>query len=96
MRLDFERLDQLLPSGIAGWARPSLNVAVMLLAAWIALIAMRRGNVRREYLRRLKSAFDSRGVEIPYPHLTICPGADKAGSAPPLRVARAASEARRG
>jgi small conductance mechanosensitive channel len=27
--------------------------------------------VRREYLRRLKSAFDARGIEIPYPQLTI-------------------------
>jgi small-conductance mechanosensitive channel len=28
-------------------------------------------NVRREYLRRLKKAFDERGIEIPYPQLTI-------------------------
>jgi small conductance mechanosensitive channel len=27
--------------------------------------------VRREYLRRLKSAFDARGIEIPFPQLTI-------------------------
>ncbi|HEY7740770.1 MAG TPA: mechanosensitive ion channel family protein [Steroidobacteraceae bacterium] len=27
--------------------------------------------VRREYLRRLKAAFDARGIEIPYPQLTI-------------------------
>ena len=28
-------------------------------------------NVRREYLRRLKKAFDARGIEIPYPQLTV-------------------------
>jgi small-conductance mechanosensitive channel len=30
-------------------------------------------NVRREYLRRLKFAFDRNGIEIPYPQLTIHP-----------------------
>jgi small conductance mechanosensitive channel len=35
-------------------------------------------NVRREYLRRLKQAFDERGIEIPYPQLTIHrPAAEK-------------------
>jgi small conductance mechanosensitive channel len=42
--------------------------------------------VRREYLRRLKIAFDREGVEIPYPHLTLYPGQAKDGTAPPLRV----------
>lgn len=28
-------------------------------------------NVRREYLRRLKEAFDREGIEIPYPHLKL-------------------------
>lgn len=41
-------------------------------------------NVRREYLRRLKQAFDARGIEIPYPHLTVYAGTDRAGAAPPL------------
>jgi moderate conductance mechanosensitive channel len=38
--------------------------------------------VRREYLRRLKAAFDAEGIEIPYPHLTVYAGADRAGKAP--------------
>jgi len=42
--------------------------------------------VRREYLRRLKSAFDQRGIEIPYPHLTLYAGVDKTGHAPAFRV----------
>ena len=43
-------------------------------------------NVRREFYRRIKAAFDERGIEIPYPHRTIYLGADKNGSAPPLHV----------
>lgn len=44
--------------------------------------------VRREYLRRLKQAFDERGIEIPYPHLTLYAGQDKDGSAPPFHLHR--------
>lgn len=40
--------------------------------------------VRREYLRRLKRAFDERGIEIPYPHLTVYPGRDAAFGVAPL------------
>ena len=47
------------------------------------------GKARREFLRRLKHAFDERGIEIPYPHLTVYAGQDKGGSAPPFRVAQA-------
>jgi len=42
--------------------------------------------VRREFLRRLKRAFDERGIEIPFPHLTIYAGSDKDGMAPPFRT----------
>ena len=38
--------------------------------------------VRREYLRRIKRAFDEHGIEIPFPHLTVYAGQDKAGRAP--------------
>jgi small conductance mechanosensitive channel len=31
-------------------------------------------NVKREFLRRLKYAFDAGGIEIPYPHLTVYAG----------------------
>lgn len=42
--------------------------------------------VRREYLRRLKAAFDAKGIEIPYPHLTVYAGQDKHGRAPAFRL----------
>jgi small conductance mechanosensitive channel len=41
-------------------------------------------NVRREFLRRLKHAFDAHGIEIPYPHLTVYAGQAKDGTAPPF------------
>ncbi|HEY4985420.1 MAG TPA: mechanosensitive ion channel domain-containing protein [Bradyrhizobium sp.] len=43
-------------------------------------------NVRREFYRRIKAAFDERGIEIPFPHRTIYMGVDKRGAAPPLHV----------
>ncbi|MFP5506752.1 MAG: mechanosensitive ion channel family protein [Gammaproteobacteria bacterium] len=48
--------------------------------------------VRRAFLYRLKKAFDAAGIEIPYPHLTVYAGQDKAGDAPalPLRLTRKA------
>jgi len=49
--------------------------------------------VRREYLKRLKEAYDERGIEIPYPHLTVYAGQDKDGKAPPLRVLNVGREA---
>jgi small conductance mechanosensitive channel len=39
-------------------------------------------DVKREFLRRLKQAFDARGIEIPYPHLTLYAGVGKDGAAP--------------
>jgi small-conductance mechanosensitive channel len=51
--------------------------------------------VRREYLRRLKQAFDAHGIEIPFPHLTVYAGVDRDGKAPalPLRLVRRAAVA---
>ncbi|MEO8039275.1 MAG: mechanosensitive ion channel family protein [Betaproteobacteria bacterium] len=46
--------------------------------------------VRREYLRRLKRAFDEHGIEIPFPHMTVYAGQGKDGTAPafPIGVLR--------
>ena len=40
----------------------------------------------REYNRRLKAAFDARGIEIPFPHTQIYFGEDRQGRAPAARV----------
>ena len=44
--------------------------------------------VRREMNRRIKAAFDARGIEIPFPHVTLYFGEGKDGSlpAPPARM----------
>jgi small-conductance mechanosensitive channel len=47
---------------------------------------LQQWDVRRQFLRRLKQAFDARGIEIPYPHLTVYAGGDKRGAAPPFFV----------
>lgn len=49
-------------------------------------------NVRREFYRRIKAAFDARGIEMPYPHQTVYLGSDKKGMAPPLRVVNQSAE----
>jgi small conductance mechanosensitive channel len=50
--------------------------------------------IRREFLRRVKKAFDQEGIEIPFPHQTIYFGEDKKGNAPPLHLKRASGEER--
>lgn len=50
-------------------------------------------DVRREYLRRIKKAFDAAGIEIPFPHLTLYPGVPKEGAAPALNVKLVAAPA---
>jgi len=43
--------------------------------------------VRREFLYRIKNAFDAAGIEIPYPHLTLFAGqAKQAGETPSFKV----------
>lgn len=48
--------------------------------------ALEQWGVRREFLKRIKAEFDKRGIEIPYPHLTVYPGQNKDGTAPALNI----------
>jgi small conductance mechanosensitive channel len=48
---------------------------------------IKQWRIAREFNRRLKKAFDARGIEIPFPHHTIYFGLPKEGTAPPLRIA---------
>jgi small-conductance mechanosensitive channel len=66
--------------------------AVILRARLQVVPPIEQWNVRREFLKRLKKAYDERGIEIPYPHLTLYPGQAKDGSAPPLRVVTQTTE----
>jgi len=42
--------------------------------------------VGREFNRRMKKRFDELGIEIPFPHMTLYFGQDKAGNAPPGHI----------
>ena len=50
-------------------------------------------SVGREFNRRLKKAFDARGIEIPFPHQTVFFGIDKQGMAPAARISVESQEA---
>ncbi|HYG55514.1 MAG TPA: mechanosensitive ion channel family protein [Burkholderiales bacterium] len=73
--------------GVERWA----DSAVILRARLRVVPPIEQWNVRREFLKRLKKAYDERGIEIPFPHLTLYPGMGKDGRAPALHVV---SEAR--
>jgi len=47
------------------------NSAVVLRVQLRVVPAIERDNVKREYLKRIKEAFAARGIEIPFPQLTI-------------------------
>lgn len=53
--------------GVERWG----DSAVVLRARLKVVPAIEQWNVKREYLKRLKKAFDERGIEIPFPQLTI-------------------------
>lgn len=74
-------LDDLEIAGVDKWD----NSAVVIRCRF-KVVALEQWSVRREYLRRLKMAFDKAGIEIPFPHLTIYAGQDKAGNAPAFNV----------
>jgi moderate conductance mechanosensitive channel len=50
---------------------------------------LQQWDVRREYLRRLKRAFDEQRIESPCPHLTVCAGISMGVAAPPFPVRQA-------
>ena len=68
--------------GVERWA----DSAVILRCRVKVVPAIQQWNVKREFLKRLKKAYDERGIEIPFPHVTIYPGHAKDGSAPPLHL----------
>lgn len=78
-------LDDLEIAGVEKWADSAVIMRCRFKCAPIE-----QWGVRREYLRRLKHAFDARGIEIPYPHITVYAGEDKQGKSPalPLRLLR--------
>lgn len=76
-------LEELEIVGVENWADSAL-----LLRCRFKVRPLEQWAVRREFLRRLKSSFDLRGIEIPYPHLTVYAGIDKHGKAPAFRLSQ--------
>jgi len=74
-------LDDLEMAGVDQWG----DSAVMIKCRF-KVQPIRQWAVKREYLRRLKNEFDRQGIEIPFPHLTIYAGQDKAGNAPAFNL----------
>lgn len=76
-------LDDIDIAGVENWADSAVT-----LRCRFKTVALEQWGVRREFLRRLKDAFDARGIEIPYPHLTLYAGQDKQGHAPAFRLVK--------
>ena len=53
-------------AGVERWAD-----SAVVIRARFKVAPLEQWNVRREYLRRLKNAFDRAGIEIPFPQLTL-------------------------
>ncbi|MEY3970981.1 MAG: hypothetical protein RLZZ80_679 [Pseudomonadota bacterium] len=70
LRADAEFKDKVLEdldiAGVDQWADSSVIIRCRL-----KTIALEQFGVRREFLRRLKLAFDRHDIEIPYPHRTV-------------------------
>lgn len=59
-------LDDLEVAGVERWADSSV-----IIRARFRVMPLEQWNVRRDYLRRLKRAFDAHGIEIPFPQVTV-------------------------
>lgn len=68
-------------TGVERW-----DASAIVLRCRLKVLPLEQWNIKREYLKRLKYAFDERGIEIPYPHITVYAGQLKDGTAPPVRV----------
>ncbi|MBA1145437.1 mechanosensitive ion channel [Ectothiorhodospiraceae bacterium WFHF3C12] len=72
--------------GIEIWGLNALSDSSVDIRVRFKVVAGRQWAVRREYLRRVKAAFDERDIEIPFPHRTLYFGVGKQGEAPPARL----------
>jgi len=60
--------------------------SAVVVKARIKTLPIQQWTVGREFNRRMKRRFDEKGIEIPFPHMTLYWGADKKGKAPPAFV----------
>jgi small conductance mechanosensitive channel len=76
-------IDDLDLAGVDDWADSAVTILFR-----IKVLPLQQWTVKRAFLLRLKLEFDRLGIEIPFPHVTLYPGQDKKGNAPPLFLAR--------
>ncbi|MEO8187287.1 MAG: mechanosensitive ion channel family protein [Burkholderiaceae bacterium] len=74
-------LDDLEIAGVERW-----DDSAVILRCRFKVAPLEQWRVRREFLKRLKNEFDARGIEIPFPHVTLYAGVGKDGSAAPFPV----------
>lgn len=67
--------------------------SALIIKARVKTKPIQQWNVAREFNRRLKKAFDARGIEIPFPHMTVYAGQDKQGGAAPHYIVSEAKAA---
>ena len=94
MRADPQfRRDMLEPIEIMGVDR--FEDSAVIVRARLKTRPVQQWRIGREYNRRLKKAFDERGIEIPFPHRTVYWGETKQGQLP-LQVENRGGEKTRG
>jgi small conductance mechanosensitive channel len=71
--------DELEVVGVERW-----DDSAVVLRCRFTVRPLEQWNVRREYLKRLKLAFDREGIEIPFPHMTLYAGHTKQGETAPF------------
>ncbi len=69
-------MDDLEIAGVDRWAD-----SAVILRGRMKTLPLQQFGVRRAFLKRLKQAFDDKGIEIPFPHLTVYAGQPKTGAA---------------
>jgi small conductance mechanosensitive channel len=65
----------------------SFGDSAVMLKARVKTRPVKQWKIGREFNRRIKKRFDERGIEMPFPHVTLYAGAGKRGEAPPLPLA---------
>lgn len=89
MRQD-ETFKNLILAPIEVFGLDQFGDSALIIKARTKTLPIQQWNVGREFNRRLKKAFDARGIEIPFPRVTLYAGVGKDGKAPsfPLQLSR--------
>lgn len=73
--------DDLEIAGVESWAD-----SAVLIRCRFRTLPLEQWGVKREYLKRLKAAFDAAGIEIPYPHLSVYTGQERQEKSPAFNI----------